>query len=161
MAQYIEEYNKIIKNTYSNNCEDLGISIYEYDDYVPIIYIDNTSSLLPTLPHICDNQKYNKTNTKNILILGFEFLMKKIKKKSAKISELRDDYGELRDEMRDDIAELRSQNAGLRGELAGLRGELAGLRGELAELRVQNAELRGELAELRDNLGEIISRMRS
>ncbi len=155
MAQYIEEYNKIIKNTYSNNCEDLGISIYEYDDdYVPIIYIDNTSSLLPTLPHICDNQKYNKTNTKNILILGFRFLMKKMKKKSTQISDLRDDYGELRDEMRDDIAELRSQNAGLRGELAGLRGELA-------ELRVQNAELRGELAELRDNLGEIISRMRS
>ena len=134
MAQYIEEYNKIIKNTYSNNCEDLGISMYDDDydddyDYVPIIYIDNTNSLLPTLPHICDNQKYYKTNTKNILILGFQFLMKKMKKKSAKISDLR---GEL--------AELRVQNAELKGELA---------------------ELRGELAELRDNLGEIISRMRS
>ncbi len=83
MAQYIEEYNKIIKNTYSNNCEDLGISIYEYDDdYVPIIYIDNTSSLLPTLPHICDNQKYYKTHRKNILILGFQFLMKKMKKRA-------------------------------------------------------------------------------
>jgi ribosomal protein L29 len=134
MAQYIEEYNKIIKNTYSNNCEDLGISMYDDDydddyDYVPIIYIDNTNSLLPTLPHICDNQKYYKTNTKNILILGFQFLMKKMKNKSAKISDLR---GEL--------AELRVQNAELKGELA---------------------ELRGELAELRDNLGEIISRMRS
>jgi hypothetical protein len=102
MAQYIEEYNKIIKNTYSNNCEDLGISIYEYDDdYVPIIYIDNTSSLLPTLPHICDNQKYYKTHRKNILILGFQFLMKKMKKKSTKISKMRKEIFEIREEMRE------------------------------------------------------------
>ena len=110
MAQYIEEYNKIIKNTYSNNCEDLGISMYDDDyDYVPIIYIDNTNSLLPTLPHICDNQKYYKTNRKNILILGFQFLMKKMKKKSTKISKMRKEIAEIREEMRNEMREMREE----------------------------------------------------
>ena len=123
-------YGSIIKRMYNTSCEDVDLDLYDSDMYTGLR--DGYGDMLATI----EDSKHKK----NLLILGFEFLMKKMKKKSAKISELRDDYGELRDEMRGDIAELRSQNAELRGELAGLRSELA---------------------ELRDNLGEIISRMRS
>jgi predicted nuclease with TOPRIM domain len=119
-------YGRIIERMYNTSCEDVDLDLYDSDMYTGLS--DGYGDMLATI----EDSKHKK----NLLILGFEFLMKKMRRKSAKISYLRD-------------------------EIAGLRGEIAGLRGELAELRVQNAELRGELAELRDNLGEIISRMRS
>jgi predicted nuclease with TOPRIM domain len=119
-------YGRIIERMYNTSCEDVDLDLYDSDMYTGLR--DGYGDMLATI----EDSKHKK----NLLILGFEFLMKKMRRKSAKISYLRD-------------------------EIAELRGEIAGLRGELAELRVQNAELRGELAELRDNLGEIISRMRS
>jgi predicted nuclease with TOPRIM domain len=119
-------YGRIIERMYNTSCEDVDLDLYDSDMYTGLS--DGYGDMLATI----EDSKHKK----NLLILGFEFLMKKMRRKSAKISYLRD-------------------------EIAELRGEIAGLRGELAELRVQNAELRGELAELRDNLGEIISRMRS
>lgn len=137
MAHKTEEYNEIIKNMYSNNYhEDVKITLYD---------IDSDSELYDDYP-VYNGKISDDTHTKNILILGFRFLMKKMKNKSIKISNW---YKEMC-EMRTGIAEMRNEMCEKQKEMREKIYE------QISEIKVLVSEMREDISKMKNTLDNMI-----